>query len=602
MTITKVPQEQLRGEELQAAQKTIQAFNAAFKSYSLYPEDHIFCRTNLEKFITQLESFLELYEEFSLDIAKNSFFYGGKLISEGSPEEANPAYLLTRDGLIRLNFLRGLDSAEITALFQILGQHRSAGDESGGDIVTSFWQAEFRHIEYEEVDIFALELFNFDLDSLKAAPDEIPPRPAMIEMPAGKQQADTHQHVPRTIAEKIETEVDSEQNPSLAQSETVTNLLRMDQTLKVLEITPEEQLLLRSYVEEEEKKDYTNDIIDVLLIILVSQKNKLHFRQVLLFLEDVFFACLRKGDFHLASKLCGNVLTIRDQMQAIRPWTLELVDNFFSSLSAQERWAELPWVKNPHLLVVLHKEYQKFLWHVLRLLTPEIIFTLGPLMRDIDMNNIDVRNELFALIESNAKKDPDKLDTLLAGADASINLLLFPIIAHLGPKAAAKISLRMTRHDSVEVRRTGLNGYFSYTSSPDFDALFPLLNDGDDVIVGRLLTFLLSRAEAGEAETLLLRFLEQAIAEGVEHPHMFEYYKALSQCGSFRSIQLLKQILLESKVTEMFSNMNAVHKKGSALALKILGTEEALTVLRDGLKSMRPDIRLACQFALGKAK
>jgi len=83
---------------------------------------------------------------------------------------------------------------------------------------------------------------------------------------------------------------------------------------------------------------------------------------------------------------------------------------------------------------------------------------------------------------------------------------------------------------------------------------------------------------------------------------MFEYYKALSQCGSFRSVKLLKTILMESKLTEMFSNLNSVHKKGSALALKILGTEEALVVLRNGLKSMRPDIRLACQFALGKEK
>jgi HEAT repeat protein len=83
---------------------------------------------------------------------------------------------------------------------------------------------------------------------------------------------------------------------------------------------------------------------------------------------------------------------------------------------------------------------------------------------------------------------------------------------------------------------------------------------------------------------------------------MFEYYKALSQCGSFRSVKVLKKILMESKLTDMFSNMNAVHKKGSALALKILGTEDALIVLRKGLKSMRPDIRLACQFALEKVK
>lgn len=600
MTATKVQQGQVKDEELQAAQKTIQAFIAAFKSYSLYPEDHVFCRTNLEKFTNLLQSFLEFHEEFSLAIEKNSLFYAGNKIFDGLPEEANPAYLLTRDGLVHLDFLQGIEAAEIATLFKILNQHRSAGDESGGDIVTSLWQAEFQHIEYEEVDIFALESFNFDLGSLKAAPKEAPP--ATLNVPANGGQADGNRQAPRTIAENAGTEAAPDQVHSPAQNETVTNLLRMEQALKVLEITPEEKLLLQSYVEEEEQKDYTNDIIDVLLIILISQKNKLHFRQVLEFLEEIFFDCLNKGDFHLAYKLCSNVLTIRNQMKAIRPWTLDLVDNFISSLSAEERWAELTWIRNPHLLVMRYNQYQKFLWHVLRLLTPEMIFTLGPLMRNLDMGSIDVRNELFELIASKAGKDPDRLNTLLSRSDQSLNLLLFPVVEQLGSLAAAKISLRMTGHAAVEVRRTGLTGYLTHASSPDLDALYPLLNDGDDVIVGRLLTFLLSKAESAEVETLLLRFLEQAIAEGVEHPHMFEYYKALSQCGSFRSVNVLKRILLESRVTEMFSNMNAVHKKGSALALKILGTEEALTALRSGLKSMRPDIRLACQFAMGKVK
>ena len=102
--------------------------------------------------------------------------------------------------------------------------------------------------------------------------------------------------------------------------------------------------------------------------------------------------------------------------------------------------------------------------------------------------------------------------------------------------------------------------------------------------------------------TPLLRFLEQAVSEGIDRAHMFEYYKALSRCGSFRAVKPLKKILMESKLTDMFSNLNAVHKKGSALALGILGTEEALDVLRAGVKSMRPDIRLACQFALEKVK
>jgi len=176
------------------------------------------------------------------------------------------------------------------------------------------------------------------------------------------------------------------------------------------------------------------------------------------------------------------------------------------------------------------------------------------------------------------------------------------MVEHFDWMDAVKICLQMTRHDSVEVRRTGLNGYFTYAVSPDFEMLFPLLNDEDDVIVGKLLTFLLSQAESEVAEGVLLRFLEQAVAEGAGHAHMFEYYKALSQCGSLKSVKVLEKILMESRISEMFSDMNAVHKKGSALALKILGFDEAVHVLDKGKKSLPPDIRMACQFALGKIK
>lgn len=602
MNFFKAKQEQVQTEELRDAYKITQAFVTAFKSYSLYPEDHVFCRTNLEKFQSQLEAFLELHEEFPLAIEKNTFLYEGEMIFDAPPEENNPAYLLTRDGLIHLDFIRGIDSDEIAILLKILKKHRSAGDESGGDIVTSLWQAEFQHIEYEEVDIFALEAFNFDLGSLKVAADDAPLLPRAINTPVQSEQNGNQGKVVNTLAETTGEETEAEQKQLLVQSETVTNLLRMEQALKILAISPEDQLILKSYVEDEEQKDYSSDIIDILLIILISQKNKLHFTQVLDFLEAVFFDSLNNGHFHLAYKLCSNVLNIGKQIKAIRPWTVDLVDNFISSLSAEEQWAELAWVKNPNLLAILYRQHLNFLRNVLRLLTPDMILTLGPLVGAIDKRHIDVRNDLYALITDKAKSDPDKLNSFLSRSDENINILLFPVLENLRSTDAAAISLQMTRHVSVEVRRTGLNGYFTYAAYPDFEALFPLLRDESDVIVGRLLTFLLSQAESDVAEALLLRFLQQAVAEGLEYAHMFEYYKALSRCGSLKSVRVLEKILLESGIRQMFSNVSAVHKQGSALALKILGSDEALHVLDKGKKSLRPDIRTACQFALENIK
>lgn len=590
MTTAEEKQEQVNPEELGAAQKTVQDFVTAFKSFSIYPENHVYCTSNLDKLKNQLETFLDSYEELRLAIHKSTFVYDGEKIFDAPLEESNPAYLLTRDGLIELVFRRGIQPGELVKLLRILNQNMSGSEETGGDIVTSLWQAEFEHIEYDEVDIFALEAFDFDLGSLQVSPDDTSTQPSLTDSPHEEQDQNA-------IADRDEPE----EAQTLAQSETVTNLLNMEQSLNVLELTPEEQATLKRYVEAEEGKDYTNDIIDVLLIILVSQRNEIHFSQVLEFLGSVFFDTLYRGKLDLTDKLCRNIQTIGTQIKKIRPWAPGVIDNLMVMLSDEDVWALLSWMENPQELLADQKNLKNLL-NVFRMLPPESMFAMGALIGNIDMSSLHIRNELYELIESKAKKDPEKFGAMLSRSDENVNTILFPIIESLGNMDAASISLQMTSHGSPDVRRMGLEGYFTYCSAPDLEALYPLFNDGSDVVIGKLLTFLLSRVEKEEVERLLLRYLEQAMGEGVKHAHLFEYYKALSMCGSNRSVKVLEKILLESKVSEMFSNLSSVHKKGAALALKAIGSEEAISALNKGKKSLRPDIRMASQFALEKMK
>ncbi|GAB4333890.1 MAG: hypothetical protein Kow0089_02810 [Desulfobulbaceae bacterium] len=581
---------ELREGELQNAQEVVQEFLSAFKAFALYPEDHVFCRTSLEKLGSRFNTFLSQFGDFSLTVAKSGFFYEGEKLYEGPREETNPAYLLTRDGVIRLDFLPGIETAELAALLRVLNRHRSAGDEAGGDIVTSLWSEELPHIEYEEVDIFALEDFDFDLATLKVSPDP--------EQGSGESLNEEGEQGERESGEEA---AEDGGESMAAEGETVSNLLRMDQDVTLLELTPEEKDVLRSYVLDEERKDYSSDVIEVLLIILVSQKNREHFSQILEFLELMFFETMDKGWFHLAEKLCSNLLTIRNRLKELRPWAEGLINDFFLRLAGEEQWGEVGWVGNPGQLV-LHRERLGSLWQVLRLLPPAVIKVLGPMSTRVDSGEIGIRNELYELIETKALQEPELLKDLLARGEEGLNLLLFPIVETLPAAVAADICLQMTRHPAVEVRRTGLNGYLTHARPPEAEALFHLFSDEDDVIMGRLLTFLLSRLEKEEAEALLLRYLDQAVAEGTRHPHMFEYYKALTECGSERAVRKLEKILLEGGMTKMFSDMNAVHKKGAALALRILGTEEAMEALRKGVKSLRPDVRFACRFALDKVK
>ena len=595
-------------EELQAVKKTILSFISAFKTYTLYPADHTFSRRNLSKLVQDIEAFLRDYRSLRLDTARNTFYYRGEIIHEGQAEENNPAYLLTRDGIEYIEFIHGVTSSEISGLLNILNQHRNPFEESGGDIVTSLWQNNFPHILYEEIDIFALESFQFDLSAFKVTPNQ----PASAAGARSDPSLSPHDERSRSRMERrVHEAAAAERDAKLAQGDTTLpdrpepisraeqNMYLSAQGMKLIEITPDEEKVLQEYVQEEENKNFTSDTIDVLLIILVMQKHKEKFIHVLEFLEYEFLETMDRGEFHLAYKLLNNIFIIHRQFQERKPWAVSMLDAFIASVSDAEKLNRTWWVTNEEYLWQ-NTPYLSHLWKILRMLHPHVIFTLGPLAARIPINNVHIRNELLEIIESKAKEDAEKLLLLMANSGKEVNLLLAPVIKDLPPKEAAEIYLQMTRNGSAEVRRFGLDGYMQVERYPDFNALFHLLGDSNSAVRDRITTYLLNAGEK-TAVSILMRFLSGAtINEPLDQKIIFENYKALASCRSNDTLSFLENSLMESKLSDMFSNSNAVHKKGAALALKTIGTEEALAVLRKGAQSLRPDIRLACQHALGR--
>ncbi|HBI16327.1 MAG TPA: hypothetical protein DDY20_12600 [Desulfobulbaceae bacterium] len=575
--------------ELQAAKKVVQSFVSAFRVSTLYPAEHASSRKNVAKLQEDIEAFLQNYPTLRLDTSRNTFFYKGTALYQGPAEENNPAYLLTRDGLEYLEFVRGLTLAETSALLNLLNRNRNPFEEPEGDIVTSLWQETFSHINYQDMDIFTLESFQFDLATFKMTPAAA----------AGTAQAQPSGFAPSQSGQEANTEPASspaDSQTSSSAQEAPTGLIPA-LGVALVTVTPEESAALASQVQEQERKDFTNDILDVLLIILVVQKNKTHFVHALEFLEFQFFETLDKGDFHLTFKLLNNIQLIRNQFKEQKTWIPSLLDNFILALSSEEKFAQVSWVKNEKALRQ-HTPYLAQLWQVLRLLKPEIIMTLGPLAARIPMDNLHVRNELLGVLESKAKQKPEILESLLAKSDEQVNLLLVPLVACLVHVDAARIYLQMTRHGSAEIRKIGLDSYMQVAAKPDFTGLFHLLGDPDPRVRERIVSYLL-QAGPETAGSLLIRFLAQTKKNYVEdHKQVLEMYRALAACRASSVLPFLETTLLESKLTGMFNNNSTMHIKGAALALRSIGSDEAMAILKKGGQSMRPDVRLVCQHVL----
>ena len=588
----------ISSQELQAAKKTTISFISAFKAYTLYPVEHSFSRSNLSKFKNDIDDFLNEYKELRLDIGKNSFFYKEQCIFEGDPEENNPAYLLTRDGLLYLEFLKNVSISELSELLRILNLNRNPLDDSGGDIVTSLWQSNFNYVVYEEVDIFALEGFDFNLSAFKVKPEAVLPDGSTSLEHSTIEDAPDSSSRPDNDTADLQRDSSSDDNDSSADNSQPYGILLKEQGITLLHVTSEEKYALRSFINEEENKDYTNDVIDILLIILIVQREKNHFTSVLEFLDFEFFETMTNENFHLSYKICNNIQKIQNQIKAKRPWAIPLIDDFFSAVSLENRLSNLPWVGDVSLLNQ-QAEQLKYLWHVFRFLTPDIIFTLGPLMGRIPTEKLHIRNVLLEIIESKAAVSPGKIQILLEKSDETVNLLLSPVIEGLAKTEAAEIYLQMTHHDSSEIRKMGLDGYFSSEKNPQLTELLHVLGDENHFVRDRALSYLV-QADTEVIELILCRYLGQEETVYNDPKHVLFCYETLSRHGSDNSIPFLKKVLLEGKLKSMFSSLNAAHKKGAALVLRAIGSDEAMSILHSGAQSIKPDIRTACQEAIGK--
>lgn len=543
-------------EELQAVKDVITMFFIAIKNYALYPEDNTICQNSVAKVKTCLDGFLKNHGDLRLDVEEDRLVFRGEVVHHGPPKEGNIAFILFRDGIQWLEFQKEIELREITGLFKILNRYRTTHEEAEGDLVTALWEKNFPHLRYEATDIFWETEPVADLSLLSAT---------------NKGHCDVDQP-------------EEEQEDAAS-----TNIPTMDHAL--WELTPDEIKNIQEMVLEEEKQDNTEDVLNVLTVILGEQSKRENFSAILEFMEEEFQAILAQGEFKLAFKLLKNLHEIHQSCKTDKQWTIPLLNHFFLAISS------------PRSLAVLHQVWPapddnmasdraKVLRQVLILLPPDVILTLGPMLLRIDSSRI--RRQLMEIIEFLANKDLRPLEQLLYHPEEVLVRKLVHILGHLKGNKPSQILLKMIRHSSEQVRKEALAALV--VRDPTLlKKYFFVIDDTSDAI-RRLMLEHLGRRRSTLAEALLLDYLEQQQFKLRDHQHILGCYVAIGQCGSFRSVPFLRKVLLRWGWIPGFGR--SVHRQGAVVALIGLGTEEAQEILEKASQSLFPSVRRAYRKAV----
>jgi HEAT repeat protein len=347
---------------------------------------------------------------------------------------------------------------------------------------------------------------------------------------------------------------------------------------------------LSAMIIEEEKRDSTEEVVDVVLFILDDERSLQDFADALEFLEDEFQDTLAQGEFLFAFKLLSGLRKLRESYKIEKPWALPLLDDFFIAIS------------NPQVLGVLQQvlstadvgdsEQMKMVRQLLLLLPPEAILALGPLLPQI--HSYRIQRHLTEIIGSLANRDLRPLEELLDRPEEPMVRSLVYILGHLKGERPTQILLKMTNHSSDQIRKQTLK--ILMEREPQLlDKVFSLIDDPSVSVRDLMLEWLEQRRDE-KAEGLLLDYLEQRRFQRPDRQHLLPCYKALGRCGSSRSIPFLQGVLLNRGW--MPGSLRSIHRQGAAAALSELDTVEAKEILGRASRSPFSSVRSAYRKAV----
>ena len=568
-------------QEFQAAKAVIASFILAVKNYAMYPESHVTCQNSLQAVKSRIDVFIENYGDLRLDVEKNRLLFQSEMVQQDDPRTVQLAFPLFRDGIQWLEFKKGLELWEISDFLKIHNQYVILQEEAKGDLVTALWEMDFPHLQYAAMDVLWKAETITDFSTFKVTDDEKQATAGygiehgQLDDTAMQEQGDDDQ---QGLAN---TERDPDAGVDML-------LSTMDTT--IWQLTQEESHNLKEMVAEEERQNGTQDVLDVLEVILQTQNEPEDYSLILDFIKEEFKNTLARGEFRVALSFIENLQKSYQSCKTEKPWAQPLLGQFFINISAPKVLGALKQV-----LPIINKQHNiniKNFRHLLLRFPPTAITALGPLL--LQKLSVPVERQLMEVIGMLALKDIHPLIQLLDRPEEVLVKKLVFILGHIKGEKTEQILLEMTHHKSDRVRLEALKA-LTRRHVNMIKKLFHLIDD-PVVTIRRLMWNYLEKHKNRETGNLILNYLDHKKIRRDDDQQILNCYKTLVRCDSGYYVSFLRESLLSQGWD--FSIDSSLRRRGAALALLELNKEQAKEILNQASKSLFPSIRSAYRKAL----
>jgi hypothetical protein len=555
-------------QELQAVEAVIASFVIAAKNYAIYPESHATCQNSLQTVKSRIDAFIENYGDLRFEVMKDRLLYKSEPVQQDDPKTGTLAFPLFRDGIQWLEFKQGLERLEISGFFKIFNDYKNLKEEAEGDLVTALWEMDFPHLQYSATDVLwkaeTLTDFSFFNVTDRETPDA-----------AIQEQADDDRQ------DGADTSEDQDAGVGMA-------LSTIDRT--IWQLTPEESRTLSQMVAQEERQSGTQDVLDVLEIILRTQSQPEDYSVILEFITEEFKSALAQGDFQIALDFIESLQKTYQSCKIEKPWARPLLGGFFINISGTQVLGVLKEIlpsfdtQDTDRIKVFRRLFLRF--------PPAAITALAPLL--LEKLSMPVERQLMEIIGSLALKNIHPLEQLLDRPEEALVKKLVFILGHIKGEKTGQILLEMTQHESGRVRLEALRALIRRDENMT-EKLFPLIED-PVLPIRRIMWEYLENHQDPETGNLIRNYLDHKKIRREDDQQILNCYKTLVRCDSRGFVPFLRESLIRQGLD--FSFDRSVRRRGAALALLELGTEEAQEVLERASKSLFPSVRSAYRKAL----
>jgi hypothetical protein len=528
----------------QTAKQIVTALAGTVKKINLYSESHSVYHGALKSLKNIFDAYFRRFGNFRIHIQRNTIIHDDEIVYEGSSDPSDLAFLLHRDGILRIEFQTDLELYELDTFFRILHDHILLSEEPEDDIVTALWHFNLPSILYEAAD---LELDYSDDQNFR------------VECGGNPQNIGT---------EEIESNAPTES----IYSNVATLILSPACNGDPWQLSAEEHERLREMIAAEEKLDGSDYVMDALLYILEEHPCEEDIEALLEALFYEFFEILVNARFAYLLQTFAKLKKIAKYHARLK-WIRTPLDSLFDSLASRVFLNGL--LKIPVEAHNLDDTQLEDLKSFLVRLDPSAIPALAPIARK--SRSVELRHMIMEAIGSLAASDFGPLEKLIDESDTEQTIGIVPVLGSLKDWRSRQALINLLRHPSKRVRMEALKTLLTRDHQAIHDIL-SLIDDPDERIRALVLKRL-GRRRCERVEIKLLEYLKAYRPSYKDTGHFFAVCRTLGLCGSERSIPYLLQLLFRWPMMGILRPAGSPLRKGAVAALEALRIEKAAMLM-----------------------